>query len=90
MPMLNQAEDVLGQFILVIFARLRCMKSTEMLPPAHARGRSSSKIQDLDRSSSAGQHCGYGPAALVRILRVIATLIDPAHNDFGVGLFQLR
>lgn len=60
----------------MIFARVRLLKPVEESIDLH---------QKSDADSVLGHSAGYGPTALVRILRFIANLIDPAHNDLEVA-----
>lgn len=97
------ADDILCQFILVVFVRLRTLKRQESAngardaPALHRRSSTHDLVGVCNRNSYPSETTevslatpGYGTPALERILRFIAGLIDPSSNDLDVRILGLR
>lgn len=76
------AEDILVQFVLVVFARLALIESRDATSPTAM----TEKKASLNVAGSAS----YGVAAFERILRFLASLLNPAKNSRDVRILGLR
>eukprot|EP00474_Spongospora_subterranea_P009548 CRZ10006.1 hypothetical protein [Spongospora subterranea] len=94
--LVTYADDVIGQFILVVFVRLCNRRHDDLHRPVnqsciqlHIRG--SSDISNLAQVDvPVHKPSGYDANALVRILKFIAALIDPSNSSLEVRLLGLR
>ena len=84
------ADDILVQFVLVVFARLNHMKvragdtANPTVPTSVSSTSSLPLVPDV-----APEH-GYGSAAFGRILRFLARLLDPSKNVLHLRVLGLR